>query len=182
MKLDELQQNRTLSEVDYLLLLTNNTQESRDYAAALAREVRHLHYGHKVFVRGLIEISNICRNDCLYCGIRKGNQKCSRYRLTEDVILDCCRRGYELGFRTFVLQGGEDGYFTDSRLEVLLREMKQQYPDCAITFVDENRLSAMWNNGGMIFEEKREYECIQVKDYPFGGLGANRYEHYCLRV
>lgn len=133
MKLDELQQNRTLSEADYLLLLTNNTQESRDYAAALAREVRHLHYGHKVFVRGLIEISNICRNDCLYCGIRKGNQKCSRYRLTEDVILDCCRRGYELGFRTFVLQGGEDGYFTDSRLEVLLREMKQQYPDCAIT-------------------------------------------------
>ena len=95
--------------------------------------MRRAVYGKDVYIRGLIEISNICRNNCLYCGIRCGNTDCSRYRLTEDEILTCCDEGYGIGFRTFVLQGGEDPHFTDERLCALLKEIKARHPDCAIT-------------------------------------------------
>lgn len=90
-------------------------------------------YGDKVYTRGLIEISNLCKNDCLYCGIRKSNPNCDRYRLSPQDILDCCQEGYALGFRTFVLQGGEDGYFTDQVLCPLIQEIKARWPDCALT-------------------------------------------------
>ena len=86
-----------------------------------------------VYIRGLIEFTNYCKNDCYYCGIRKSNKKAERYRLTEDEILSCCEAGYELGFRTFVLQGGEDPYYTDERMVKILLRMKASYPDCAIT-------------------------------------------------
>ena len=98
-----------------------------------ATEARKKYYDNKVFVRGLIEISNICKNDCYYCGIRKSNPNCNRYRLSKSEILECCRDGYALGFRTFVLQGGEDGTFTDEWLCDLLEAIKKSYPDCAIT-------------------------------------------------
>ena len=84
-------------------------------------------------MRGLIEFTNYCKNDCLYCGIRKSNGNAHRYRLSEEDILNCCKEGYDLGFRTFVLQGGEDGYYTDERIIHLIRMIKEQYPDCAIT-------------------------------------------------
>jgi biotin synthase len=90
-------------------------------------------YGRDVFTRGLIEISNVCKNDCYYCGIRKSNRQCDRYRLTPQEILDCCAEGYDLGFRTFVLQGGEDGYYSDDLLVPLLEEIKRRWPGCAIT-------------------------------------------------
>lgn len=90
-------------------------------------------YGNKIYIRGLIEFTNYCKNDCLYCGIRKSNGNAHRYRLTEEDILKCCHEGYELGFRTFVLQGGEDGYYTDERITHLIRMIKERYPDCAIT-------------------------------------------------
>ena len=77
--------------------------------------------------------ANYCKNDCIYCGIRKSNRKVERYRLTEEEILSCCANGYELGFRTFVLQGGEDPYFTDDKICALIRQIKAQYPDCAVT-------------------------------------------------
>lgn len=98
-----------------------------------ADKVRREYYGNKVFARGLIEISNICRNDCFYCGIRKSNKNVSRYRLTEDEIYSCCDTGYHLGFRTFVLQGGEDLYFTDDVLCRIISKIKSDYPKCAVT-------------------------------------------------
>ena len=100
---------------------------------ALADKVRREVYGDEVYIRGLIEISNYCKNNCLYCGIRSGNTKPLRYRLTPEDILECCDEGYSLGFRTFVLQGGEDPYYTDELLADLLREIKSRYPDCAVT-------------------------------------------------
>ena len=84
-------------------------------------------------VGDVIEISNYCRQNCRYCGIRCGNTQAERYRLTPEQILECCEHGYQLGFRTFVMQGGEDGWFTDERLETLLLEMKSRWPDCAVT-------------------------------------------------
>ena len=84
-------------------------------------------------MRGLIEISNICKNDCLYCGIRRGNARCERYRLSPEEILRCGEMGYHMGFRTFVLQGGEDPFFTDQVLCGLVEAMKQAHPDCAVT-------------------------------------------------
>ena len=98
-----------------------------------ADEKRREVYGDEVFVRGLIEFTNFCKNDCYYCGIRRSNAKAKRYRLTEDEILDCCREGYGLGFYTFVLQGGEDPYFTDEVLCRIVRRIKSEFPDCAVT-------------------------------------------------
>ena len=100
---------------------------------AEADRIRRSIYGDAVYLRGLIEISNHCKNNCYYCGIRADNTNLTRYRLDKDTILDCCRKGYELGFRTFVLQGGEDPYFTDDRLCEIVSEIHECYPDCAVT-------------------------------------------------
>ena len=98
-----------------------------------AVKVREKHYGRKVFVRGLIEFTNYCKNDCYYCGIRCGNKNAHRYRLTEEQILDCADEGHRLGFNTYVLQGGEDSYFTDKIMCDIIYKIKSKYPDCAIT-------------------------------------------------
>ena len=98
-----------------------------------ADEARQQSYQKKVFLRGLSEVSSYCRNNCLYCGIRRGNPEAERYRLSREDILKCCENGYELGFRTFVMQGGEDAFFTDDFLCPLITEIKEKYPDCAIT-------------------------------------------------
>lgn len=117
----------------FAYLIENRTPALAKELAQKAVEIRQKIYGKAVYVRGLIEISNICKNDCLYCGIRASNKNCQRYRLTPDEILDCAAEGYRLGFRTFVLQGGEDAYYTDRLLEGLITKLKTQYPDCAIT-------------------------------------------------
>ncbi len=91
------------------------------------------YYGDKIFVRGLIEISNICKNNCYYCGIRADNKDVLRYRLTKEDILSCCKTGYELGFKTFVLQGGEDSYYTDKIMCDIISSIKELYPECAVT-------------------------------------------------
>ena len=98
-----------------------------------ALEERKKHYGNSVYVRGLIEFTNYCKNNCKYCGIRCGNANVRRYRLTKEQILDCCRRGYALGFRTFVLQGGEDPKITDAEICGTVHDIKSEYPDCAVT-------------------------------------------------
>ncbi len=98
-----------------------------------AFSLRKKYYGDKVYLRGLIEVSNFCKNDCFYCGIRCGNKKVNRYRLSHDEIMSCCKRGYELGFHTFVLQGGEDDFFDDETMCKIIGEIKENYPDCAIT-------------------------------------------------
>lgn len=129
----KLKTEKKLSEEEYAFLLTNRTEEAAELLKEYAVEVRKAIYGKKVFIRGLIEISNICKNDCLYCGIRKSNAGCQRYRLTPEEILACCKEGYKLGFRTFVLQGGEDGYYTDEVLSRLIGTIKNNYSDCAVT-------------------------------------------------
>ena len=118
---------------EYRELIEGRTPELARLLAEHAVKVRREIYGDQVFIRGLIEVSNVCRNDCLYCGIRRSNKSCDRYRLTADEILACCREGYALGFRTFVLQGGEDPSFDDGFLCDLLSQIKGEHPDCAVT-------------------------------------------------
>lgn len=108
-------------------------QEITDALAAAADQVRREHYGDEVYVRGLIEFTNYCKNNCYYCGIRRDNSNADRYRLTKEEILSCCEEGYRLGFRTFVLQGGEDPYFTDDRVCDIVSEIHRRFADCAIT-------------------------------------------------
>lgn len=131
--IDKLASEHSLSLEEYEYLLTNITDEGRAFLREKAQAERQKYYGRDVYIRGLIEISNICRNNCLYCGIRAGNADCSRYRLTEEEILSCCETGYNAGFRTFVLQGGEDPFFNDAFLASLIGKIKENYPDCAVT-------------------------------------------------
>ena len=114
-------------------LIATRSPEDCETAASLARKTALREFGRKVYFRGLIEFTNYCRNDCLYCGIRRSNRAALRYRLSEEEILLCCRWGYEQGLRTFVLQGGEDPYFTDERVVSIVRAVKAAYPDCAVT-------------------------------------------------
>lgn len=122
-----------LTKAEYKELIDLRDEEASLIIQKEAVRLRKEIYGNGIFIRGLIEISNICKNDCYYCGIRKSNKKCERYRLSKQDILSCCKDGYSLGFRTFVMQGGEDGFFTDSFLCELIREIKSLYPDCAVT-------------------------------------------------
>ena len=131
--IDKLHQEQMLSAEEFRTLLTERSEETDLYAREQADQVRQQVYGNEIYVRGLIEFTNYCKNDCYYCGIRRSNRNAQRYRLTEEDILVCCREGYELGFRTFVLQGGEDGYYTDEKLIRLIRRIKESYPDCALT-------------------------------------------------
>lgn len=131
--IDKLINEHRLSLEEYEFLIENRTKEATRLLSEAAVKVRKEIYGNTVFIRGLIEISNICKNDCFYCGIRRSNRNCQRYRLTCEEILECCREGYRLGFRTFVLQGGEDSYYSDEKLILLLRDIKSRYPDCAVT-------------------------------------------------
>jgi len=131
--IDKLERERSLSLEEYESFIKGYSPEAAEYIAKKADAVRRSVYGNTVFIRGLIEISNICKNDCYYCGIRKSNEHCERYRLTKEEILECCETGYALGFRTFVLQGGEDGYYTDARLAEIVWMIKRNYPDVAVT-------------------------------------------------
>ena len=131
--IDKLSSEYDLTDSEFLDLLGNLSVNDEPYLYERARAVQNESYGKAVFLRGLIEFTNICRNDCYYCGIRRSNQKAERYRLSEEQIFQCCEQGYALGFRTFVLQGGEDPNFSDSRMVPLVRTIRQKYPDCAIT-------------------------------------------------
>ena len=121
----------SIEQLEYLLTTENKDclEMLREEAVQTAQKI----YGNQVFIRGLIEFTNYCKNDCYYCGIRRNNHCADRYRLTKEEILSCTDTGYELGFRTFVLQGGEDPYFTDARICELVSEIRQKHPDCAIT-------------------------------------------------
>lgn len=130
---DSLAAGRSLSAEEFAFLIENRTPELASLLAERAVEVRKKIYGNTVYARGLIEISSICKNDCLYCGIRASNRNCQRYRLTPEEIWDCADEGHRLGFRTFVIQGGEDGYYTDDLLVGLIRRIKEKYPECAVT-------------------------------------------------
>ena len=131
--IDKLFSDHDLTDPEFLDLLRNLSEDDEPYLYERARGVQIEAYGKTVYLRGLIEFTNICRNDCCYCGIRRSNQNAERYRLSEEQILQCCEQGYALGFRTFVLQGGEDPYFSDDRMVPLVRTIRRKYPDCAIT-------------------------------------------------
>jgi biotin synthase len=131
MFIDKLCKNMDLPDSELKILLESNEREPElfDKADSIRRE----HYGTDVYIRGLIEFTNHCKNNCYYCGIRRDNQNVERYRLGKDEILSCCKQGYELGFRTFVLQGGEDIAFADELICEIVSEIKGLYPDCAVT-------------------------------------------------
>ena len=129
--IEKLSVNGDLSDEELKSLIESDEDEKELFQQA--DQVRRKYYGTDVYIRGLIEMSNYCKNDCYYCGIRKSNQHTERYRLTQEEILSCCKQGYELGFRTFVLQGGEDNYYTDDIMLKIISEIRNLYPDCAIT-------------------------------------------------
>lgn len=149
--IEKLEQQHQLTEAEYLQLLQyrfgtlpewddNSEEEIKtkrhqldEQLFVLARKHQQQVFGNRIYVRGLIEVTNYCKNNCYYCGIRRENHRVERYRLTKEEILECCKEGYQLGFRTFVLQGGEDGYYTDDRLCDVIRDLRSKYPDCAIT-------------------------------------------------
>ncbi len=126
-----LAETKDLTDEQLATLISIETFDNLLYS--LADKVRQEYYGKDVYLRGLIEFTNYCKNDCYYCGIRKSNKSAVRYRLTREEILSCCAEGYSLGFRTFVLQGGEDMYFTDERICNIVSDIHKKYPDCAIT-------------------------------------------------
>lgn len=133
MLIEKLHQEHSLTLEEWRQLFGSYTEEDVIYAIDLARKTAVKNFGKKIYFRGIIEFTNFCKNDCYYCGIRKSNHKCRRYRLEPEEILECCQEGYENGFRTFVLQGGEDGWFNDERMCEIVSRIKADYPDCAVT-------------------------------------------------
>ena len=130
---EALESGVCLNREQWRCLLLGRTEEHAEMLAHKAAALRDQIYGPRVFIRGLIEFTNVCRNDCYYCGIRKSNGNLERYRLTKEEILACCQAGHRLGFRTFVLQGGEDPWYTDEKIVDIVRTIRRDFPDCAIT-------------------------------------------------
>lgn len=130
---ERLERERTLSQSDFATLIQGRNPETAQLLAQKAAAQRQKYYGKDVYLRGLIEFTNYCKNDCYYCGIRRSNRQAERYRLSQEEILDCCRMGYGLGYRTFVLQGGEDPWYTPERIAALVRQIKKNWADCAVT-------------------------------------------------
>ena len=131
--INKLACEHNLSDAELLTLITSTEPDINKLLACEADKLRRQYYGDKVYIRGLIEFTNYCKNNCYYCGIRAGNSLAERYRLTQEEILACCAEGYRLGFRTFVLQGGEDAYYTDDKICAIVSAIRKQHPDCAIT-------------------------------------------------
>lgn len=131
--IDRLEQEQLLTKDEFVRLISGRSKAASEYLFEKAQRIRQRIYGRDVYIRGLIEFTNYCRNDCYYCGIRRSNEKAERYRLTQAQILNCCRLGYQLGFRTFVLQGGEDAVCSDVWMSDLIRQIKKEFPDCALT-------------------------------------------------
>lgn len=131
--IDRLEAQTRLERAEWEQLLSTYTEDEREYAAGRARAIAQREFGRRIYFRGIIEFTSICKNDCLYCGLRRSNRNAARYRLDKDDILACCKEGYAAGFRTFVLQGGEDAYFTDERMCDIVSAIRAEYPDCAIT-------------------------------------------------
>ena len=131
--IDTLYQNQELKEQDYLYLLDNISNDEIEYLFQKGYDAKYPHYQNRVFLRALIEISNYCKMGCKYCGINYTNKEVARYRMTKEEILACCQDGYNLGYRTFVLQGGEDSYFSDAVLVDIINSIKEAYPDTRVT-------------------------------------------------
>ncbi len=131
--IDKLNSEKKLTHIEWCYILENYTESDRLYAENISRDITTELFGKKIYFRGIIEFTNICKNDCYYCGLRRSNCNIERYRLTKEDILECAKDGYENGFRTFVLQGGEDRYFSDDVLCDIIKSIKELFPDCAVT-------------------------------------------------
>jgi iron-only hydrogenase maturation rSAM protein HydE len=153
--IEKLEETHILEKEEYIYLITSCKKEETEILFQKARDMQKKYYKNEVYSRGLIEFTDYCKNNCLYCGIRSGNTKAERYRLSQEEILSCTEEGYRLGFRTFVLQGGEDCYYSAEDIGNLVSEIKKRYPDCAVTL--------------SIGEQERE-----VYQYWYG-CGADRY-------
>ncbi len=131
--INKLCEEKMLDFEDFKQLLITENNETICYLAKKARAATDSIYGNEIYIRGLIEFTNYCKNNCLYCGIRSENKNAQRYRLSVEQIMSCCETGYELGFRTFVLQGGEDRFFDDARICEIVYKIKSKFSDCAVT-------------------------------------------------
>lgn len=175
--INRLESTHSLALEEYQYLIDNRTPETAALLAEKAVKVRKKIYGNDIYIRGLIEISNICKNNCYYCGIRAGNSNCERYRLNKEQILSCCENGYFLGFRTFVMQGGEDAYFSDDVMCDIIGEIKRKFPDCAVTlslgersFESYKRLFDAGADRYLLRHEtadKEHYEMLHPKELSF---------------
>lgn len=148
--IEKLNNTHSLNKDEALQLIKQSAQH-KNLLFALAQQTAQKSFGRQIFVRGLIEFTNYCKNDCYYCGIRRSNKNAARYRLTQEEILECCRAGYGLGFRTFVLQGGEDYFYSDEDIAAIVRAIKAQHPDCAVTLSIGERSRetyALWKKAG----------------------------------
>ena len=176
--IDKLAREHRLKKKEYLALLENASVEEHVHAAMLADKERRRIYGTEVFIRGLIEVGNICRNNCYYCGIRASNGKCVRYTLTDKQILACCREGHEIGFRSFVLQGGE-GAFPVERVIRIVSEIRGEFPDCAITLslgeYERDEYEKMFNAGANRYLLR--HETADEKHYGLLHPGEMSYKH-----
>ena len=171
--IDTLYETADLNDEDIRQLLEADSSVD-EYLFQRADYRRQEIYGRDVYLRGLIEFTNFCKNDCYYCGIRRGNRTLERYRLTKEEILDCCNLGYGLGYRTFVLQGGEDSYYTDRYLCEIIGAIHEKYPDCAITLSIGERAKdsyqAFFNAGAVRYllryetADKTHYESLHPKE------------------
>lgn len=142
--IDSIAAGVRLEHNEWLRLLSTYKAEDKEYSCTLARKTAVERFGRKIYFRGIIEFTNICKNNCLYCGIRRSNQCVERYRLTKEQILECCEEGYTFGYRTFVLQGGEDPYWNDERLVDLVSSIHSRWPDCAVTLSVGERSKASY--------------------------------------
>lgn len=171
---DRLVNDHTLDAEEYRNLINGCDDQTLAYLRNEAVRTARKQFGQNIYIRGLIEISSICRNDCLYCGLRRSNASAQRYRLSDTQIMECCSRGYAAGFRTFVLQGGEDPAFSDERLCSLIRRIKSGYPDAAVTLSlgerQEESYQKLYEAGGDRYLLRHEaadrhlYEAIHPED------------------
>lgn len=167
--INKLESTGMLEKNEFVSLLSNFTPDISEYLFEKSRAVSRKHFGNSIYTRGLIEFTNYCKNNCYYCGIRAGNTRAERYRLSLEDILECCESGYSLGFRTFVLQGGEDNYYTDDNIVEIITNIKMHYPDCALTL----------SIGEKSEESYRAYYNAGADRYLLRQETANK-EHYSL--
>ena len=184
--IDRLEKERRLEKEEWTALISAGAD--REYLFERADLARKKYYGRKVFTRGLIEFTNYCKNNCYYCGIRCGNPNVKRYRLSQEEILDCCENGYGLGFRTFVLQGGEDPFYTDERMAEIVREIKRRghkifldlkLHDIPNTVMKAMRVLSGLDVDGVMIEDEADFRRFlrgKFIRYPIAGRGSGVYE------
>ena len=181
---DRLREKHELAPDEYGALLAMRDPQDVDYLMSQAWEVAQRQFGKGIYLRGLVELTNVCRNDCLYCGIRRSNRHLERYTLTREQVMDCCEQGYKIGFRTFVLQGGEWGEERSPWIAEIIAEIRQRWPDCAITLSlgeHPRETYAMWREAGAdryLLRHETHNERLYSLLHPIGMTAQHRLQ--CL--